>query len=41
MIFVTLDAGDIDLDFDDIGIDAIHSGAEGLIEHRRACGQLS
>jgi len=33
LIFGGLDAGYVDFDFDDVGIDAIDGGAEGLIEH--------
>ena len=33
VIFIGLDAGDVDLDLNDAGIDAIHRGARGLIEH--------
>jgi hypothetical protein len=33
VVFVALDAGNIHLNLDDAGIDAIHRGAESLIKH--------
>ncbi len=33
VVLVSLDAGAVDLDLDDIGIDAIDRGAESFIEH--------
>src|SRR5439155_20721415 len=33
MVLVALDAGDVHLNFNNAGINAIHGGAEGLVEH--------
>jgi hypothetical protein len=35
MVLVALDAGNIHLDFDDAGIDTIHSGAKSFVKHKR------
>src|SRR5579863_4912297 len=36
MVLVGLDAGAVDLDLNDVGVDAVDGGAESLIEHRWA-----
>ena len=41
VVFVTLNAGNINLDFNDAGINAIDGGAESLVEHGCSFGQLS
>ena len=33
MILIGLDAGAVDLDLDDVGVDAVDGGAESFIEH--------
>jgi hypothetical protein len=33
VVFISLDAGDVDLNFDDAGVDTVNGGAEGLVEH--------
>src|ERR1019366_8237062 len=35
LLFVGLDAGEVDLDVDDAGVDAVDGGAAGFEEHRR------
>ena len=34
VVFVLLDAGDVDLDLNDVGVDAVDGGTQGLVEHR-------
>jgi len=34
MVLVALNPRDVHLNFNDAGVDAIHGGAEGLVEHR-------
>jgi hypothetical protein len=33
MIFVTLDAGDVHLNFNDAGVNTVNGGAESFVEH--------
>jgi hypothetical protein len=33
VVFIGLDAGDVDLNFDDAGVDTVNGGTEGLVEH--------
>jgi hypothetical protein len=33
VVLITLDAGAVDLDLDDVGIDALNRGAERFVEH--------
>jgi len=38
VVLVALDAGNVHLDFNDAGVNAVHGGAEGLVKHvRNAC----
>jgi hypothetical protein len=34
VVFLHLDAGDIHFHFDDVGVNAVNGGTQGLIEHR-------
>ena len=34
VVFLLLDARDIDFHFDDIGVNSVNRGTQGLIEHR-------
>jgi len=36
VVIVGLDAGDVDFDLDDVGVDSIDRGAEGFVEHAKA-----
>jgi hypothetical protein len=40
IVFAGLDAGNVDLNLNDAGIDAIHGCAQGLIEHEVVCLEL-
>src|SRR5689334_23340236 len=33
MVLIALDAGAVDLDLDNVGVDAVDSGAESFVEH--------
>ena len=35
VVLIALDAGAVDLDLDDVGIDSVNSGAERLVQHRK------
>jgi hypothetical protein len=39
VIFIGLDAGDVHLNLDDAGVNAIHRCAQGLIKHEVVCSQ--
>jgi hypothetical protein len=39
VIFAGLDAGDVDLNLNDAGVNALNGGAEGVVEHERQCSR--